>query len=202
MVLLLTFIAVWTLSPGPVFIMTLQQTRRHGAPTGVAIAGGAAITSTLMVLFALAIHATGFTAILESDGMMLVERVGAAVIIWLGFHAGWRTLRHQESQAASATVRPGNRTGLLQGASLMATYIPQALLFYNVIVPQTVGLDSLVPTIIALGTLKISLIFGWHAGAALLAARLHNLVNNRHFSKVLELVAAGLIMAIGVNIFL
>lgn len=42
--LLITFIAVWTFSPGPVAVLTLHNAQKHGQAAGIAAACGATLT--------------------------------------------------------------------------------------------------------------------------------------------------------------
>lgn len=198
--LLITFIAIWALSPGPVAVITLHETRKHGLMAGVAVSGGATLTATLMVIGALFIHAVGFSAILDSDGMIVIERIGAFGIILMGMYAGYKSLWASTNEAVTNNMEPNTKLGFIQGVMVMATYIPQALIYYNMIVPQTVDSEAIITTIIALGTLKVVLIFGWHAGIAFIASRTQNLVGSKRFGKVFEVVTACLIMGLGINI--
>ena len=198
--LLITFIIVWALSPGPVFVMTMHETRKHGASAGIAVSGGATLTSILMVVAALLIHSAGFSAILETGGMFVIERIGAFGIILMGLYAGYRCLASTSLDVSASEREPTARYGFAQGMMVMATYIPQALLYYNVIVPQTVGPDAIVTAIVVTGALKVITIFGWHTGIALMTARAQKWVNGHRFGKAFEFASAGLIMIMGVNI--
>ena len=51
--LLITFIIIWAISPGPVAIMTLHESRKHGVMAGIAVSGGASLTALLMVVLGL-----------------------------------------------------------------------------------------------------------------------------------------------------
>lgn len=198
--LLITFIIIWALSPGPVAVMTLHETRNNGLMAGVAVSGGATLTATLMVIFALIIHIGGFSAILDSDGVFIIERVGAFGIIFMGMYAGYKSLWASNLEASTDKTQPDSKFGFVRGMMLMATYIPQALIFYNMIVPQSVEPEAVLTSIIALGTLKVVLIFGWHSAIAYIATHAQNWVGNNRFSKVLELSTACLIMGLGINI--
>ncbi|GEM_PF-2405240 len=203
MVLLITFIIIWALSPGPVAVMTLHESRKNGLMTGVGVAGGATITSILMVMMALAIYSTEFSTLIASDSGMMqsIEQIGALGIIIMGMIAGYKSLwaKHDESTSDSQT---NTKFAWLQGMMVMATYIPQALVYYNVIVPKTVEPYAVVSTIILLGTVKVILIFGWHVMIAFVATRSQNWMTNKRFGKTLELATACLIMALGINILI
>jgi threonine/homoserine/homoserine lactone efflux protein len=199
--LLITFITIWALSPGPIAVMTLHVSRKHGLMAGTAVSAGATLTAALMVLMGLVIHLAGFSAILDSEGMIIIERVGAVGIILMGFYAGYKSLWTVATDGNhSDTMQSVNKVGFIQGAMVMATYIPQALIYYNMIVPQTVDTDTIMTAIIALGTLKVILIFGWHLGIAVVATRVQNWGGgSQRFSKAFEMATAGLIMVLGIN---
>lgn len=198
--LLITFITIWAVSPGPVAVMTLHETRKRGLMAGISVSAGAALTSVLMVISALVVHMIGFSTILESDSMIVIERIGALGIVLMGLYAGYKSLWSVDDKKSNDDTNPSNKFGFAQGMLVMATYIPQALIYYNMIIPQTVQPETVMTTIIVLGTLKVTLIFGWHALIALIANRSHNLVSNKRFGKFFEISTACLIMALGLNI--
>ncbi len=201
--LLITFIIVWALSPGPVAVMTIHESRKNGLMAGVAVSGGATITSIIMVIAALLLHLLGVSTILESPDMMIIERIGALGIIFMGLYAGYKSLLAGKKESSSVDIEHCTKIGFAQGMMTMATYIPQALIFYNLIVPQTAESQAIVPTILALGSLKVVLIFGWHSGIALVATRAQGWFGNRNqFGKLLEVTTAALILGLGINILL
>lgn len=71
------------------------------------------------------------------------------------------------------------------------------------IVPQTVDANTIMTAIIALGTLKAALIFGWHSGIAFVATRVQNWGGgSQRFGRAFELATASLIMVLGINILI
>lgn len=202
--LLITFIIVWALSPGPVAVMTLHESRKNGSMAGVAVSGGAAITSTMMVVIALILHTVGVSAMLETENtvMTMIERIGAFGIIFMGVYAGYKSLMSNKQDDDTTEIQSGTKFGIMQGMMVMATYIPQALFYYNVIIPQTVEPQNIITTIMLLGTLKVVLIFGWHSIIAIVSGRSQNWLSNKRITSVLELATAGLIMGLGINILL
>ena len=200
--LLVSFIAIWALSPGPVAVMTLNEARKKGSAAGVAVSAGASLTAALMVIVALLVHTAGFSPIFESDSMAVIEKLGAGGIILMGLYAGYKCLNSAAGEANGPLEKTRSGICFLQGMMIMATYIPQALLYYNIIVPQTVDVDTVYTTILVLGALKVGLIFVWHAGLALAATRTRFGTKNRSLSTVLELSLACLIVAMGVNIMM
>ena len=200
--LLISVIVVWALSPGPVAVMTVHESRKSGLMSGVAISGGATITSLLMVMMAIVLHAIGFSTVHESDNLMMtmIERVGAFGIILMGLSAGYKSLWANREDVDDNHANSSTKMNWVQGMMVMATYIPQALVFYCMVIPQTVDPQAVISTIILLGTLKVILIFGWHAGIAYVATRSQNWMGNPRFGKLFEVATACLIMALGINI--
>lgn len=198
--ILISFITIWALSPGPVAVMTLHTARKNGLMAGVAVSGGATVTASLMVIMALLLHLAGFSAFLESDNILLIEHIGAMGIILMGLYAGYKSLWVNDTE--NIDIQSTTKFGFIQGMMVMATYIPQALIYYNLIVPQTVESEAIVPSIILLGVLKVAMIFGWHSGIAFVATRAQNWAGNNRFGKILEVATAGLLMVLGFNILI
>jgi len=197
--LLVTFIVIWALSPGPVAVMTLHESRKNGLFSGIAVTSGATLTSLLMVIGGILLYTAGFSTILASDNMILIERLGAIGIIIMGIYAAYKSLRVKEAETSPTSLNQSTKAGFVQGMLVMATYIPQALIFYNLIVPQTVEPSSIIAAMIALGTLKVTLIFGWHSGIAYMATRTQGLIGKNRLSSILEVSTACLIIVLGVN---
>lgn len=200
--LLISFIVIWAISPGPVAVMTLHEARKNGRIAGIAVVSGATLTAGLMVVMGLFLHIAGFSTILESDNMDLIEQVGAFGIISMGVYAGYKSLWANSTERTSNTPETNTNLGFVQGMMVMATYIPQALIFYTVIVPQTVEAQTIITTIIILGTLKTALIFGWHAAIAVMVTRTRIWTGSNRFGRFFEVVSACLLMVLGLNILL
>lgn len=201
--LLITFIVIWALSPGPVMVMTLHETRKHGLLSGIAVSSGATVTSILMVIMAIILHSVGFSAILDMDSMTAIEQIGALGIILMGLNAGYKSLIPRNNETSSE-ISSSTRFGFAQGMMVMATYIPQALIYYSVVIPQTVEPQAIMTAIIILGGLKVALIFGWHSLAAIVINRAQTVVktNNKQIGKFFEVATACLIVALGINILI
>lgn len=200
--MLITFIVIWALSPGPVAVVTLHESRKNGLMAGISVSAGAALTATLIVVFGLLIHIAGFSMILDSDGVIIIEQIGAISIILMGISAGYKSLWKMDNVATSNNTDTSTRLSFVQGVMVMATYIPQALVYYNLIIPETVEPQAITTSIILLGTLKVMMIFGWHSGIAFVATRTQNWTGNNRFGKFLEVATACLIMVLGISILI
>ena len=197
--LLITFILVWAFSPGPLTVVTVNESRKKGLKEGVAISAGAALMCSLMVLAAVIMHNAGFTSLFESSRMKLVEQIGALGIIGMGVFTGYKSLLSQDKEAHEA-IKPSKQLGFMKGFLMMGTYIPQALIFYGLIVPKTVDPQLLISIILVLGALKTVLMFGWHAIVSVLTTRAQQVLNNNSWGKVFERSAACMIILFGVRI--
>lgn len=203
MTLLIAFITVWALSPGPVAVMTIHKTHKQGASAGLSVAAGATLTSLLMVIAALLVHIIGLDGAQSSPEFMIIERLGAVAIIAMGLYAGYKNLSpKQEQQDDKADTSSNNRASFTQGMLMMATYIPQAIIFYTVIVPQSSGLENITQIILGLGTLKVFLIWGWHSLIAIMATKAQRWLDNRFFAKGLDVATACLLVGLGINILI
>ena len=198
--LLVTFITLWAISPGPVCILTIQESRRLNARAGVAISAGSAVTATLMVVFALVIHLAGLTTLLDPENMSIIEIVGALGIISMGLYAGYKCLLAKKDKTTVAEAETSSRASFFQGMAIMVTNIPHALIFYNVIMPQTVELADMTTTILALGSLKVVLIFGFHTAVAFVASFAQKWLNHNRLRTVLDFSMSSLLVLMGVNI--
>ncbi|MEM8858643.1 MAG: LysE family transporter [Chloroflexota bacterium] len=198
--LLVTYITILSFAPGPVFIKTVQEARNRGIKAGISIASGASIAAILIILAGLIIHSMGFSEILDSSGMLILEQIGAVGIILMGLYAGYQCLAASFSEAEEHSEAAPAGTGLIQGMGMMVPTIPHGLLFYNVIIPQTVELEAVTSTIIGLGVLEVAMLFGFHAIVASVAGRSHSFVRNPRFKKVFDFSLATLLVIMGINI--
>jgi threonine/homoserine/homoserine lactone efflux protein len=203
--LLISFIIIWAISPGPVVVMTIHEARKNGFLAGLAVSGGASVTSLAMVVMGLIVHYAGFSTLIEQDGMLFFEKAGAFGVIGMGLYSGYKSLAVNKTNAAAAPdLGAKMRFGFGQGLLVMATYIPQALVYYNVIIPKTISTPQITSTIILLGALKVALIFGWHAMVAWMATRKQKftIIKNKRHGKVFEALTSVLIIGLGINILI
>ena len=198
--LLVTYITIWAISPGPVCIKTIQETRSHGTKAGVIISMGASITAVLMVISGLIIHNLGFSALFESSGVFVIEQIGAIGIILMGVYAIYKCFTADLEELALEGEMTSSKAGIFQGMGVMAAGIPQALFFYNVMIPQAVELSAVTGTIIALGALKVAMIFVAHSVVAMITNRSQRIAPNNRFKKLFDFSLAGMLIAMGVSI--
>ncbi len=200
--LLTTFIIIWSLSPGPVAVMTLHEARKHGRVAGFAVVGGATLMTVLMNLAALLIHVIGLRATLHSSGFLLVEHVGGFGIVVMGLWAGYKSLLPRPTEGPTGQTHSDNKFGFLQGMMVMATYIPQTLIYYNMIVPQSIKPAMVTTAILGLSALEVGLILVWHSLIAIVATQAQGWLRNTRFEKGLSLATACLLVGLGMRILI
>lgn len=200
MSLLITFIVLWALTPGPVTIMTIHKAKTEGARAGVSVATGATITAVFMVLIALLVHMLGFRVAGDTQGFVWVEQLGGMIILLMGLYAAYKAIRLPSESAKVAQSAAGKGMGVMQGIMLMATNTPQAVIFYTVIVPQAIDAELFTSMVMALGSLKVVLMFVWHAFVALMVNKAQALLSNRRVGKGLDFATACVMVGLGVNI--
>ncbi|MEM9776984.1 MAG: LysE family transporter [Chloroflexota bacterium] len=198
--LLVTYITIWTVSPGPVCIKTIQETRNQGLRAGISIATGASITAILMVTAGLIIHSLGFSTVLDSTGVFMIEQVGGIAIILMGVYAAFKCFAAHSIESDQLADESNAKAGLIQGMGVMATGIPQALLCYIVIVPQTVELSAVPTTMVWLGSLNVAMVFGFYSLVAIITSCSQRMVQNNRFKPVFDFSLAAMLIGMGVNI--
>jgi threonine/homoserine/homoserine lactone efflux protein len=200
--LLTSMIVIWGVSPGPVTIMTVQNARKHGRRSGIAVACGATLMAALVTIAALLIESLGFREAVASSRFYFVEQAGASGIVLMGLLAGCKTLWPAGHKNRATIRETGARRGFLQGMMIGATYLPQALVFFTMIVPETIGAGSATNAILFLGGLRVCLNLAYHSLIAMAATKAQGWLKNNRFEKWLELAASILMVGIGANVLL
>jgi threonine/homoserine/homoserine lactone efflux protein len=167
----MVFAALLATAPGPDTFLTLRATVVGGRRRGVLTAAG--ITSACALQGVLA--ATGLGAVLtHAEPVFLVVRwAGVAYLTWLGASAIHDALRRDgsvwEVGGGTSTVRPW--TAYRQGFVCNMTN-PKVLAFNLAVLPQFVGADQGLPTLLAYALtlvaigLVVLLAVVWVAGKA------------------------------------
>lgn len=195
--LLITYITIWTVAPGPVFIKIIQVVRNQGTKAGLIMSMGATLTAILMVIAGLIIYTFGLSTILDSVGVIMIEQIGAVAIILMGLYAGYKCFKTQSIESGASVAESAKRSSLIQGMGVMATGIPQALLVYVVMIPQTVELRAEASTIIGLGSLNVLMVFAFYSLVAIVTGRSQQMVRNNRFKNVFDYSLAGLLIGMG-----
>ena len=113
--LLASIIVIWGISPGPISIVTLQNARKHGRMTGIAVAAGAALTTALVTVAALFIENQGLREGIMSSKLCLVEQLGASGIVLMGLLAGYKTFWPARQNDRTPVRETRAKRGFMQG---------------------------------------------------------------------------------------
>jgi len=128
-------------SPGPDFALVLKQSIVHGRATALATSAGVGTGIILHVLYSL----LGFGLLVKSSLMAftVMKMLGAAYLLWIGFHAIRAQARKYEvfAERDSARPVPTRRAAFVTGFMTNATNVKATLFFISVfsvvISPQT-----------------------------------------------------------------
>jgi len=128
-------------SPGPDFAMVLKQSIVHGRATAIATSAGIGTGILLHVLYSL----LGFGLLVKSSlvAFTVMKMLGAAYLLWIGFHALRAQPRKDEFVAERDAARPipNRRAAFVTGFMTNATNVKATLFFISafsvVISPQT-----------------------------------------------------------------
>lgn len=202
MSLLIVFLLIWTLSPGPIAALTLDRARRFGQVSGIAVALGATLSTALILAAVIAAYLFGYSLILDDGTSKAAEQLGAAFIVVYGLFLGGKAVRTTLGSEQTSTPMSVQYLSFLQGIMIVIASIPQSIIFYVVLVPQAVDPAMLLPTIICLGTIKVGLIFCVHAALAIIATRAQPWLDAPFVSKGLDVLMASLLVFFGITILL
>lgn len=202
MTFLFIFLFVWTLAPGPVAALTLDRARRFGRSAGVAVALGATLSTALILAAVVAAYLFGFSLLLDDSTSQAVEQFGASFIVLYGLFLGGKAVRRVLHSEQSSTPLSVQHLSFLQGMMIVTASVPQSILFYVMLVPQTVAPDALLPTIICLGSIKVGLVLVGHVAVAVIATRVQHWFESPFLSRGLDVAMASLLVLFGVSILI
>ena len=183
---------VLALIPGVSVLAVTARAAAHGFTHGLFTTLG--IVAGDIVFILVAVYGLAFVAEAMGEQFRLVKLLGGIYLLWLG-----RSLWRAEARAAAAqTVAESSwRSSFLSGL-LITLGDQKAILFYLGFIPAFVdlaamtALDTLI--IVAIATLGVGGAKGVYAFAA---ARAGQLLKNRRAVRGLNLLAAGVMIAVG-----
>ncbi|MEQ8602265.1 MAG: LysE family translocator [Marivibrio sp.] len=189
--------AALILMPGPVVMLVVATSLRHGARAGLqAVAGASAGAAVLIVCGTVGI--TTILALLQ-DLSFVVRYLGAAYLIWLGIRE-WRA--RDAGHACEATPAP-RAASVMGQAFLVGVTNPKAILFYLAFFPQF--LDPALPAgpqlaLMAATFMGLAVLFD--GGYALLAGRARRHMIDPALARLRRRVTGTLLIATGLALAL
>ena len=197
----LTYLLLSTLTPGPVTIMTIRTTALYGRRAGLAVALGGAATAALFV--AVSLTMTRFDVVGQPlHAGNYYQQGGALFFLMLGLISGYKVLASRQVSHSTGAKPDRLLASFFTGMGLMAPYLPQAVLFYTVILPQHTLTGELASDILLVGTLKIGLTIGWYSLLAQAAQSIQTWFFHQHTQRVVESVAACLLLVISITMLI
>lgn len=189
-----------TLSPGPVAVLTIHNTTRHGRPAGIAVAMGGTVTMTICVVIALALAVNNSLGHVSLGTANLYQQVGAIFILIMGLHTGYRSLFGTQQRESRPTQSSQTIKSFITGMTLMMPYFPPAILFYTVILPQYANPANLNTIILFMGLFKIVITIGWYSTLSFAANSIQKWLFNARLQRLVEFSVACLLIVTSITI--
>ncbi len=156
------------MSPGPDFIMTVQNSVRHGVRAGVATALGIALANLIHITY---VH-IGIGALIAHSllAFSILKLCAAAYLIYLGSKAIRSKPAAPQAAEASQAPTPAPRSALLQGFITNALN-PKAAIFW--LSYLTIVVDPVMPAPVLWGFVTLLLVsaFAWFSLVAYFLSR-------------------------------
>jgi threonine/homoserine/homoserine lactone efflux protein len=190
--------AVVIVTPGQDTALTIRNTLAGGRRAGIGTALGVATGQSCWTLAA----SLGLTAILVASepAFAAVRLLGAAYLIWLGWHSIRAAVRGQAPAAARdaaspAELPPGRawRQGLLSSLGN-----PKLAVFFSSLLPPFVPVGAVaLPAMLALGAAFVAMTLAWLSGYAIVIARLGDRMRAGRIRRAFDAVTGAVLVVLG-----
>lgn len=191
-----------TVSPGPVTVLTIHNTSKHGRLPGMAVALGGAVTTAVFAAIALMLTTNSFLSEISINTATYFQQVSGVLILLMGLHAGYRSLfathRQEKQLSHSSQVKQCFLTGFL----LMLPHLPAAILFYTIILPQYANAADLTKMVLMMGILKIMMTVCWYSAISFAAKPIQRWLNHAKIQRALEFSVACFLVVISITILI
>lgn len=191
---------VLSLSPGPAVLFVISQGLRVGGWRGLWAAAG--IVSANVIWFALSAVGIGAAILAAGNWFVAVKWAGAGYLVYLAIRgllgrSGLAGGPDGEEPLPRASLRLWMRGVILQLTN------PKALVFFVALLPQfIVPSKPIGPQIVILGATSILAEFPILAVYAALAGRANRLAHEHRFARVMDVLAAVLLISAAVGVLL
>lgn len=193
------YLVMSTLSPGPVTVLTIKNTTQYGRTAGTAVALGGAATTTFFVAIAVMLTAGSFINVSLSTAEYY-QKGGAIFILVMGLVAGYKSLFAQNKVTKAAPSSNQTAKSFFTGMGLMTPYLPQAILFYTVILPHHMQTINLLNGILLMGLIKIVLTISWYSVVSVAAESIQTWFFNPRIQRFVELTMASMLVGISLTL--
>ncbi len=199
MSVLIAFLIIWIAAPGPITMLVIGRTRSQGIRAGIAVTSGVTATKSLILFFIVIVHQLNLS-IVELSTSRVPKMISAGLIIVLGMHAGYKALKATSDGEHSQPVVSSSRNNIVQGMLVAVSGVPQAVVFYLILIPQTAAVGQLRNTVAAFGLTQLALTFLWYAAIACAISFVERWLQNPSVSRRFDFATAALMVGVGVNI--
>ena len=199
MSVLIVFLIIWIVAPGPITVLMIDRTRSQGVVAGLTIAAGVTATTSLILLFVVIVHQLNLS-IVQLSTSPVPRMISASLIIVLGIHAGFKALKSNKQNENDQPTPGKRRNNFAQGMFIAVSGIPQSVMFYLILIPQSTNPSQVRSIIAAFGISHIALTFIWYAAIACAVTYVQRWLQNPTISRRFDFATAALMVGVGVNI--
>lgn len=189
--------AALILMPGPVVMLVVATSLRHGTRTGLQAVAGASAGNAVLITCG-AVGVTTILALLQ-DLSYVVRYLGAAYLIYLGL----REWMARDAGVAAEGEAPPRAASVMGQAFLIGVTNPKAILFYLAFFPQF--LDPALPAapqLTAMALAFIALAIAFDGGYALLAGRVRRAMVDPMLARLRRRITGTLLIGTGLALAL
>ena len=197
------FLIVSTISPGPVTILTVHNTAKYGRSAGFSAALGGATTTAIFVIIAMLIISGDNLINVSVDTTNTFRQASALFIIAMGVLTGYHTLIDNQPVGRKPSTTNSKRKSFFSGMMLMLPYLPQAILFYTIILPQYVVISAnLFGVALMMGAFKIVLTLIWYSTLSCLAISVQKWFFRMRVQRFVGATVSCFFMGTGIKMFI
>lgn len=195
--LLVAIFSVAVVSPGPDFVMALQNSLSYGRRAGIMTAIGFGLGVSIHVAYTLA----GIAVLIASSTLLfsIIKYIGAAYLFYVGIKAmrsnGW-----QDSVAASASRALKSDWSAIRDGFITNVFNPKATLFFLALFTQFLKPGMGLLEQLVLGGTCVAMVTIWFTGVALFMTVPAIRLRFARISKWVDRVCGGLFIALGVKL--
>lgn len=189
-----------TISPGPVTVLTIHNTSKHGRLSGIAVALGGAITTAVFAAIAFLLTKNSYLSDITLNTANYFQQISGMLILLMGLHTGYRSLFTNPQQDKQLPHSSQVKLCFLTGLLLMLPHLPAAILFYIVILPQYAQATDLSKMVLMMGLVKIMMTICWYATVSFAAKPIQKWLNNKKIQRAVEFCVACFLVVISISI--
>lgn len=186
-------------SPGPDFVMAVRNSIVYSRKIGIFTAIGFGLGVCVHVFYSLA----GIAAIIAQSVLLftVIKFIGAAYLIYIGFKA-LRSPGYQASPEMSENIngKKISTIGAVRSGFITNLFNPKATLFFLALFTQIINPHTPLAVLMLYGATCVFLCIGWFSIVALVLTNVRIKKIFLSFSRWIDRVCGGLLIALGVKL--